>query len=207
MTSISARRKSDNIDPARCRPPCPDESARRLLKAIDGGDDSSMEVLYTRYEKDIFAFACSRLGDPHEAADIVNEVMLVAWRSAGRFRGTSRVRTWLLGIANNKAMDMLRRRSKWRHGDSFDDIPDPASDLGERIAANAKHHRCVMKCLGALSDEHRQVVHLVFFEGLSYGEIARIIDRPVGTVKSRMYHARISIKRCLEGMGVEGDCI
>lgn len=163
-----------------------------------------MEELYTLYEKDVYAFARARLDDPHAAADVVNEVMLVVWRTAGRFKGGSRVRTWLLGIANNKVLDALRRRGRRQHEELDERLADSSSEAGERVVAAAQSSRSVLSCLKALTDQHRQVVHLAFFEDLSYDEVAQIIGRPVGTVKTRMYHAKIALKRCLERMGLDG---
>lgn len=182
-----------------------DELARRLLTAIAGGDESSLEELYVMYEKDVYAFALSRLSDPHAAADIVNEVMLVVWRTAERFRGGAKVRTWLLGITNNKVLDALRRRGTRPHEELDERLADSSSETGERIVATAQHSRSVETCLKALTDQHRQVVHLAFYEDLSYREIAEIVDCPAGTVKTRMYHAKISLKRCLERMGLNGE--
>lgn len=182
-----------------------DQLARRLLTAIAGGDESSMEELYAMFEKDVYAFARARLDDAHAAADIVNEVMLVVWRTAGRFQGSSKVRTWLLGITNNKVLDALRRRGKRLHEELDEGIEDASSETGEHVVASAQNSRSVRTCLKALTDRHRQVVHLAFFEDLSYGEIAEIVDCPPGTVKTRMYHARILLKRCLERMGLTGD--
>ncbi len=181
---------------------CKDRQARRLISGIAAGDESAMEAFFCRYRAEVYAFACSRLDDSQSAGDIVSEVMLAVWQGARRFKGGSGVRTWLLGIANNKVRDALRRRGPWR----FQQLDHPIADTGspgcERMAVDAADLRCLNRCLQALSDEHRQVVHLAFFEDLSYPEIARVIDRPVGTVKTRMYHARIALKRSLRRMGV-----
>lgn len=163
-----------------------------------------MEEFYGMYEKDVYAFARARLDDPHAAADVVNEVMLVVWRTADRFKGSSKVRTWLLGIANNKVLDVLRRRGRQSHEELDERLADDSAEAGERVVVAAQNSRSVKTCLKSLSDQHRQVVHLAFFEDLSYGEIAQIIGRPAGTVKTRMYHARICLKRCLERMGLNG---
>ncbi|HSH42211.1 MAG TPA: sigma-70 family RNA polymerase sigma factor [Arenicellales bacterium] len=184
-----------------------DHQARRLLAAVADGDKSSMEEFYEMFERDVYAFARSRLDDPHAAADILHEVMLAVWRTAGRFQGGSRVRTWLLGIANNKVLDALRRRGRRAHEELDDGMPDEAAEAGERAVAAAQHSRSVLRCLESLNDRHRQVVHLAFFEDLSYGEIAQVVDCPPGTVKTRMYHARNLLKRCLERMGVNGALV
>jgi len=181
-----------------------EQRALRLLAAIAGGDRSSMEEFYGLFERDVYAFARSRMDDPHAAADILHEVMLAVWRTADRFQGGSRVRTWLLGIANNKVLDALRRRGRRMHEELDEKLPDESAEGGERAAVAAQHSSSVLRCLEALSDRHRQVVHLAFFEDLSYGEIAQIVDCPPGTVKTRMYHARNLLRRCLERMGVDG---
>lgn len=184
-----------------------EQTARRLLTAIAGGDEASMEELYGLYEKTVYAFALSRLGEPHAAADIVNEVMLVVWRTAGRFEGKSKVRTWLLGMTHNKVVDVLRKRGGYKLEELDEGITDTSADTSEAIVVAAQHGEKVARCLRKLSDRHRQVVHLAFFEDLSYPEIAQIANCPLGTVKTRMYHAKLSLKQCLERMGLGGDQI
>lgn len=181
-----------------------DQSARRLLGAIAGGDESSMAAFYGLYEKGVYTFARARLDDPQSAAEIVNEVMLVVWRTAGCFRGQAQVSTWLLGIANNKVIDALRRREKGRCPTPAWQDSDVSWNSGEYLTAEAQDHRAVRECLEALPGAQRQVVHLAFFEDLSYSEIAAILDCPPGTVKTRMYHARLNLKQCLQRKGVEG---
>lgn len=178
--------------------------ARQLLAAIAGGDDASLEEFYELFHNTVYAFARARLGDPHAAADILNEVMLAVWRTAGRFEGRSKVQTWLLGITHNKVVDALRSRGRHSHGELDERMTDVSADMGERIVAAAQYREAVARCLRELSDRHRQVVHLAFFEDLPYTEIARILDCPPGTVKTRMYHARLSLRRCLQHLGPGG---
>jgi len=182
-----------------------DRSARRLLAAIAGGDEPAMAAFYRLYESRIYAVARARLDDPQSAVEIVNEVMLVAWRTAGCFRGKAQVSTWLLGIANNKVIDVLRRREKDRRPGSAGQTRDVSWLTGERLAAAAQYRRNVKKCLESLPEPQRQVVHLAFFEELSYTEIAGLLDRPPGTVKTRMYHAKLNLKKCLQKKGIEGE--
>lgn len=205
MTALAKKNPGDRVDPVVEKVVCRDWSARRLLTAIAGGDESSMAVFYRRYEQEVYGFACSRLDDPQSAADVVNEVMLGVWRGAHDFKGESKVRTWLLGIANNKVRDVLRRRSKWRHQTLDPETPDVSAPECESIVADSEYRQCVKQCLRALTDQHRQIVYLAFFEDLSYPQIADITGCPVGTVKTRMYHAKIALKRGLERMGVDHE--
>lgn len=162
-----------------------------------------MERFYEIHENVVYAFARARLNDPHAAADVVNKVMLAVWRGASRFKGGSKVRTWLLGIANNKVMDVLRSRARHGQEELNDDLHDGASEA-EDMVASAHYSDVLARCLKELSDQHRQVVHLAFYEDLSYDEIAAIVECPSGTVKTRMYHARRSLRRCLENFGLSG---
>lgn len=181
-----------------------ERAARRLVDAIADGDPSAMERFYEMYESVVYAFARARLNDPHAAADVVNEVMLAVWRGAARFKGGSKVRTWVLGIANNKVMDTLRSRGRHGQDELNDELRDEAPET-EDMVASMHYGDILIRCLRRLSDQHRQVVHLAFFEDLSYAEIADIVDCPSGTVKTRMYHARLSLRRCLERFGLTGD--
>lgn len=204
QTTLITRRGSLISDPQRSA--LTDQSARRLLSAIAEGDERSMTAFYGLYEKRIHAFACSRLGDSQSAAEIVNEVMLVVWRTAGCFKGRAGVSTWLLGIANNKVLDALRRRYKGNCSHLHWQAPDNSTDTGERRVADGEHRHVINKIVASLPRPQRQVVHLAFFEDLSYTEIAGVLGCPPGTVKTRMYHAKLHLKKRLRRLGIkEGD--
>lgn len=178
-----------------------DQQAHTLLREVASGDESSLEAFYTLFETTVYRFALSRLNDSHAAADILNEVMMEVWKSAGRFKGQSRVSTWLLGITHHKAIDYIRKQA--RHS---------AEELDENMAANmvdnsdidlaqvmvtVQDAEILQQCVQGLPDNHREVIHLAFFEDLGYEEIAAIVDCPQGTVKSRVYHAKSMLKNCL----------
>lgn len=164
-----------------------------------------MTAFYGLYGRRVYAFARSRLDDSQSAAEIVNEVMLVVWSTAGSFKGDAGVSTWLLGIANNKVVDVLRRRYKNRCPDIDWEDTGASSDSGERVVVEAECRQTINKCLASLPDKQRQVVHLAFFDDLSYREIAEILGCPPGTVKTRMYHAKLTLKRRLQELGVEAQ--
>lgn len=170
--------------------------AQQLVARIAVGDRDAFTRFYELYERRLFRFILSRLNDPFEAADIQNEVFLEVWRSAGRYQGRASVTSWLFGIAFHKSVDRMRRARPEVHDDQADERIDDAPAPDEVLAAaeNAEH---VRRCLETLSAAHREVVVLAFFEDLSYVEIAAIVDCPEGTVKTRMYHAKQLLKRCL----------
>jgi RNA polymerase sigma-70 factor (ECF subfamily) len=172
-----------------------------LLARIAAGSEQALADFYRRYQARVYNFAQQRLDNAADAAEVLNEVMLEVWRGAQAFQGRARVSTWLLGIAHHKSIDLLRKRGR-READSLDfDIGDDRPDPGPTAVAGAQDSKQVRICLGQLPDAQRQVVYLTFFEDLPYPEIARILEIPEGTVKTRMFHARKSLAHCLEGLG------
>lgn len=174
------------------------EADTSLITKIAGGDRAAMRELYERHAAAVRNFVRTRINDPIEAADIAQEVMLEVWRSAGKFAGGSAVRSWLLAIARNKANDSLRRRSRETPAESADlpDFPDEAPDA-EAVIGAAQVSSKVRDCLDRLSAAHRSALHLIFFEDLTYPEIAAIDGVSVGTVKSRVHHAKQLMMHCL----------
>jgi len=168
-----------------------------LLQKIAGGDEAALEDFYKAFEPRIFAFAKIRLNDFHESADLLNEVMLEVWRSAGRFEGRSSVTTWVFGIAHHKVVDRLRKKGKhqWEELESAESV-ESDQDLEEMLTQTQVGEH-IHWCMEKLSDEQRQVVHLAFFEDLSYREVGTIMGSPEGTIKARMFHAKKALKRCL----------
>ncbi len=182
----------------------PEAGLTVLLRRVAHGDTDSLARLYQKVEKKIYAFALSRLGDTEAAADLVHEVMLVVWRQASSFKRESRALTWILGIAHHKILDRLRRAGRWREELPDEETLDEESPSPFEATFGAQRREAVQEALRALSDSHRQVVYLTFFEDLSYPEIARVLDIPTGTVKTRMFHAKKLLQRQL-GPCFEGD--
>lgn len=167
-----------------------------LIASIASGDKRAMHDLYNRYNNAVFAFAVSRCGNPELASDCVHDTMLDVWRTASRFSGQSTVKTWLFSIARNKMVDALRKRGKLSFveevPDSADTAPDPEAAA---IAASEKHR--LHTCLNGLKDVQRSAIRLAFLEDLTYPEIAEIEAVPVGTIKTRIFHAKQALMRCL----------
>ncbi len=168
-----------------------------LLQQIAAGDELAMEDFYNQYHMVVYRFSLKRMSEPSDAAEVLNQVMLEVWHTAHRFEGRSKVQTWLLGITNHKVIDSLRKIN--RH--EGEEIPENISDDTEKtpfdLVSLAEHSIFIKRCLQKLSDHHKQVVHLAFFEGLAYREISEIVDCPQGTVKTRIYHAKEALKKCL----------
>jgi len=173
-----------------------------LLQAISAHDQNAMRSFYELFQSTVYAFAIKRLGSQADALDVLNEVMFDVWNGAGRFEGRSRVKTWLLGITNFKVIDVLRKRGRNDHEELDEEIPDESNTGAfSEIAAN-NDAGLIRRCIEKMKDIHRQVVHLAFFEELSYPEIAEVLGCPAGTVKTRMMHAKSGLKACLEALGL-----
>jgi len=176
---------------------------REMLAAIAGGSEAALAEFYRVHHARIYSFIVKRVQNGADAADILNEVMLEVWRGAGGFQGRSQVLTWVLGIAHHKIVDCLRRRSP--HVALDDELAGNIADESDgapETLAQRQDAALLRYCVDKLSDNHRTVVHLAFFQDLSYPEIAEILSCPEGTVKTRMFHAKQLLKRCLAQAGL-----
>jgi len=172
------------------------EEDRVLIARIAIGDKLAMRRLYERHHDALIGFIRARSGDEALAADVVQDAMLDVWRGAGTYKAKASVKTWIFTIARNKMVDRLRRGAKLHFTDdvpeTVDDAPDP-----EAVIAAAQEASRLRACLKTLKEAQRSIVQLAFFDGLTYGEIAEIEGIPSGTVKTRIFHAKQSLMRCL----------
>lgn len=167
-----------------------------LLASVASGDMNSMKVLYQRHADAVQRFVHSRIRDHFEVADIVHNTMLDVWRSAGRFEGRSSARSWILSIARNKMVDVIRKQARTELADPDETVPDESPNA-EAVIAAAQDAAHVRECLEKLPSHQKSAVHLAFFEEMTYGEIAEVSDVPEGTIKTRIYHAKKLLMRCL----------
>lgn len=167
-----------------------------LLNRIAEGDKRAFATFYQAMELPIYRFIASKMNDPHEAADIQHDVFMEIWRAAGRFEGRSTVKTWVFGIAYRKTMDHFRKHKKMDLTDEIDDRVDDSPDAASCLAA-AEEAAHLKACLSELKPQMRSAVELAFFEDLSYPDIAEIVGVPEGTIKTRVYHAKKLLLRCL----------
>ncbi len=177
--------------------PDKEDEYRGLISQMAQGKEAALMSFYRIFEPKIFAFSKIRLNDSQEAADLLHEVMWEIWRSAGRFEGRSSVTSWVFGIAHHKVIDRIRSKSR-HQAEPLETAPEIESDQDLEVLITKKQMgEHLQRCLERLSDDHRQVVHLAFFEDLSYREISEIVGSPEGTLKARMFHAKQALKRCL----------
>jgi RNA polymerase sigma-70 factor (ECF subfamily) len=129
------------------------------------------------------------VNDGFEAADVMHEAFLEVWLSAGRFARQSAVRTWMFGIARHKSIDLHRRSVRVVIGGMDASLPGVAPDPHALLEA-ASDAAQLRACISRLSDSHREAIHLAFYEELSYDDIAAIEGVPVGTIRTRIHHAK-----------------
>jgi RNA polymerase sigma-70 factor, ECF subfamily len=177
-----------------------------LLEGMAGGDEASLCMLYRAYGRRVYAFALNTLRDPHEAEQVVIDTMFEVWRQATRFNHTCRFTTWLLGIARNKALHVMRARMPEHEG--LDDVADclVCDDSDPyRAALERQRRERLMLSVEELPAPQRECLRLALHEGLSLIEIARIQECPQNTVKTRLLKARqkvrASLARFLDGEG------
>lgn len=178
---------------------------QKFISLAQKGDQSAFEALVTRYEKQVYHQALRLLANPEDAADVTQEVFLKVWRSLPTFQGDSSFATWLYRLTDNAAIDLLRREKKRRGDASLDDeeyqwdstLADPDSSPEKKLERQ-ELRRSVAEGLKKLSEEHRRVLVLREINGLSYEEIAGILDLTTGTVKSRIARARTALAKLLK---------
>lgn len=167
-----------------------------LLERIAHGEKAALRSLYERHRGPLIAFLRSKCGDAELAADAAQDAMIEVWTSASKFSGRSSPKTWLFAIARNKLVDRLRKDARLsvveEPPEMVDDAPDPTV-----VIARAQDAKRVRACLANLSESHRSVIELAFFHELKYEEIAEVEGAPLGTIKTRIYHAKKLLMRCL----------
>lgn len=174
-----------------------------LIASLAAGDRGEpLGRLVDRYGGPLFGYGVRLLKDRGMAEEMVQDTFVRIWRGAGKFdpeRGSAR--TWIYSIARNSAIDLLRRRSarplnaEEPGPDSFGSV-EPHEGIVERLE--------VRDALGTLSDKHRQVLTLAYDEGLTQSQIAGRLDVPVGTVKTRTFHALGAMREELQRRGFDG---
>jgi RNA polymerase sigma-70 factor (ECF subfamily) len=161
-----------------------------LMQLVYQSRADAFEVIYDRHADAAFSLALRMCGQRSSAEDVVQEAFLSLWRSQARYdRGRGSVRTWLLGIVHNRAIDSLRRRAVRDRG-----VIDEEG-LEERIAspertdqefARREEARQIREALEQLPGDQSRVIELAYFGGLTHVQIASMLDQPVGTIKGRM---------------------
>ena len=166
-----------------------------LIRRMAAEDENAMREIYAAYGQRLFAYALRLTNDHAAAEDVTQETLVVAWRTAEKFRGEGRIITWLLGIVHHAAMKTLRHRTESL--ETIEEIVSEKNASPEEQAQAEEVKRWIRKGLQDLSTEHRAVLELVFYQGLTLNEVAEVCQCPLGTVKSRLNYARQHLRGVL----------
>lgn len=175
-----------------------------LVVAVQRGEASALDALVQRYHTPLSQFLERMVGEPETALDLTQETFLKMIRALPRYRPRAKFSTWLYTIAANLARDELRRRQvRTEHlahleEEERQELPsEPRLSVVDEALGNVTREE-VRRALVALSEEHRTVVLLHYFQGLSYREIADVCGCTVGTVGSRLHYAVRNLRQCMD---------
>ncbi len=188
----------------------------QLLSRVALGDRQAFEDLYGNTHAHLFGVILRINANSAQAEDVLQEVFINVWRAAQGFEAArSQPMTWLTSIARNRAIDSLRRRKtevatvSVRAGSGNEDDDDlvdalPSADAGPlELLQQAAAARAVTRCVDQLKPEQQQCVALAYYQGLSHAEVAQQLQQPLGTVKSWVRRALLTLKDCLGHPGSE----
>jgi RNA polymerase sigma-70 factor, ECF subfamily len=178
-----------------------------LIDRCRAGDIAAFEPLVEKYRQRVWRLAYNVLRDREEAWDVAQEAFVRAWQALPNFRGQSAFYTWLFRIVMNVASDRARARAARGRAFGTERIPEedwdrvlvdqPSDVKPDAAAAGAQQRARIERALATLSPDHRRIVVLSDIEGLSYREIADVLEIPMGTVMSRLHNARKRLKAAL----------
>lgn len=191
--------------------PIESDEDKELISRSQKGDLDAFELLVKRHQRKIFNIAFRMMGDREEAANLVQEAFLSAHRGLIRFKGESRFSTWLYAILMNLSRNRLHQLRVLRSTESFsmdDPLPCQGGEIkvdipsgdptGLEILERKEIQEKVQECISTLDGLFREVLVLRDIQGFAYEEICDMLHLPEGTVKSRLFRARESLKECLK---------
>lgn len=175
------------------------DDARDLdwLRRIARGDRSAFEAFYREYHGRLTRFLARLTPQRTLVEEVVNDTLWTVWRNAPAFRGSSRVSTWVMGIAWRCGLKAVRRAG----GAPSDPAAEPAEPPATQPFLEYEKSDWIRQGLAQLPVEQRTTLELAYYFGHSLEEIAQIMECPVGTVKGRMFHARIKLRNLLPALG------
>ena len=171
-----------------------DDSA--LLGLVQRGDEHAMASIFDRYSKVVYSVALRVLRDPSAAEDILQEIFMQIWRSPDSFIATrGSLGGWLAVVSRNRSIDVLRRK---RPTESIDDMQFASSyNLANEAERNSMMEKARVM-INQLPAEQRKTLEMAFFDGLTHAEIAEMTGDPLGTVKTRIRSALITLRKAFQ---------
>lgn len=190
--------RDDSPEPQRAPLDAGEPAERRLISRVAAGDLRAFEQFYRAYHSRLTRFLDRMTRRRSLVEEVLNDTMLVVWNRSDRFNGSSKVSTWIFAIAYRTVLKALRTQDEPVDAGAVDELV--SDDAGpEQEAIRQQTHATLASALDTLSAEQRAVLVLTYFHDLAYAEIARIVDCPVDTVKTRMFHGRRRLRAALHG--------
>ena len=177
------------------------DDATRVRRHLEG-DPDAFRLLYEKYREKVFASAYRIVGEPHAAADLVQEIFVKVHGELGSFKFESKFSTWLFRVAVNHALNKaseVARHTRIRERIARDGRGDPGGTKEGRPIDDEVH-----RAIQQLSPKLRAIISLRYLEGLSYEEIAEVLEISMGTVKSRLFLAHETLRPLLKDVKLEG---
>lgn len=184
-----------NVGGAATRPGDPD---LQLIERIGARDIEAFEELYRRYRPRLTRFVGNIVRRPALVEEVLNDALLVVWHRPERYDGSCKLSTWIFAIAYRTALAALRRFDEPVEDSAWEGRVSPQPGPEEQ-AESGRISVLLLRAIDQLSPSHRAVIDLTYFHEIGYREIAEIMNCPVDTVKTRMFHARRHLKRVLSG--------
>lgn len=182
-------------------------TGQEMIDRCKNGDREAFNELIQTYQKQVFNIAYGMLSDYEDASDASQEVFIKVYRSISSFKGQSAFTTWLYRVCSNVCNDFLRRRQRRGISLSLDNDEDDESSKIKELPSNeptpesrlemTEIQMTVRQAINELPKEYREVILYSDIEQLSYEEISKILNCPIGTVKSRLNRARNALKKKL----------
>ena len=168
------------------------ELERELLRRVSGGDRDAFRDLYLRYHRRLARFLSRVTRGREDAEEIINDTLWIVWQRAGDFRNASRVSTWIMGIAYRRALKVIRRAATHARVMTLEGTDNEPLAVDALEAAD--NRQMLERALATLPVEQRLVLEFTYYLDHSCEEIAEIMECPVNTVKTRMFHARRKLR-------------
>lgn len=183
------------------------EREQQLIADARKGDVAAFEALIGEHQKRIFSIAFRMAGNPEDAADMAQEVLIKIFKNLGKFQGNCKFSTWVYRVATNTCLDELKKLRRHTAYSLDQELETEEGSVAAELADEAPTpeesterrdlQRVVSEAIGMLSEDHKKAILLRDMQGFSYEEIANILQCSVGTVKSRINRARAQLKKIL----------
>jgi RNA polymerase sigma-70 factor (ECF subfamily) len=183
----------------------PPAEIRKLVERGQAGDRDALEELYLLHFDRIYAYLHMSVGNRHDAEDLTTQTFLKMLEAIGRFQWRSApFSAWLFRIAHNLAMDHFRATKRWQPEEEVPEPPGSEEPSAEHQALHVIGRQSMLDLIEDLSDDQREVLTLKFVFGFTNGEVATILEKTEGAVKSLQHRALASLQKQLAGDAAAG---